>query len=128
MIIAVAEKDLASAAAKRFLGAGVPVYEDATKIVDLGDSVDIIFDLTGNSDLRQILRERLHDSDNRQTVIAPAIMVRLLGHSSGTWHYPAQFLTVIPTEKGTANSEMEYRELTWAIYPNTHGRRWPRRE
>ena len=56
----------------------MPVYEEATKIVELGEELDIIFELTGVPAVRQILRAKLQASGNRPTVIVPEIVVRLL--------------------------------------------------
>jgi predicted dehydrogenase len=36
-----------------------------------GESIDIIFDLTGNPEVRQELREKLAAAGNRHTVVAP---------------------------------------------------------
>ena len=36
------------------------------------------FDLTGNSDVRQALRNKLMESKNHHTVIAPAVVAQLL--------------------------------------------------
>jgi len=77
-IVAVAERDADSEAARRFAAEGVPVYTDAVEMAGLGDAVDIIFDLTGVPTVRQDLRDKLRDSDNRHTVIVPEVFARLL--------------------------------------------------
>ena len=77
-IVAVAEQDPNSEAAKKFAGDNVPVYTDATEIADLGDKVDIIFDLTGVHSVRQALRDKLQEMDNHHTVIVPEVFARLL--------------------------------------------------
>ncbi|MDD3517596.1 MAG: homoserine dehydrogenase [Chromatiales bacterium] len=61
----------------RAQAAGIPVGT-LEEIVDMGDQVDIIFDLSGSQGVRQALRQRLQDSGNRHTTIAPEIMARLL--------------------------------------------------
>lgn len=48
------------------------------EIASAGDKVDIIFDLTGNSEVRKQLRERLAASRNQHTVIAPESVARLI--------------------------------------------------
>jgi predicted dinucleotide-utilizing enzyme len=48
------------------------------EVAAAGDKVDIIFDLTGNSDVRKQLRERLAASRNQHTVIAPESVARLI--------------------------------------------------
>ena len=77
-IVAVAHHDKESAVALGFQQSGVKFYENAVDVVELGEQVDIIFDLTGNNDTRQALRKGMVDSDNRHTVIAPEMMARLL--------------------------------------------------
>lgn len=77
-IVAVAERDAKSPFAMGFAQNNVPVFEDACDVATLGDQVDIIFDLTGNADIRQSLRNALQESDNRHTVIAPEVFARLL--------------------------------------------------
>lgn len=77
-IVAVAERDPNSQAAKDLEELGVPVYTDATEIVGLGDKVDIIFDLTGVPSVRQTIREKLQELNNHHTVLVPEIFARLL--------------------------------------------------
>lgn len=77
-IVAVAHHHLDSPVALGFSQSGVPVYENALDVLKLGDQVDIIFDLTGNSETRQALRKGLQDSGNRHTVIAPEVVANLL--------------------------------------------------
>jgi predicted dinucleotide-utilizing enzyme len=77
-IIAVAEQDPNSEAAKRFADEGAAVFTDATEIASLGDRLDIIFDLTGVPAVRQALREKLQELGNRNTVIVPEVFARLL--------------------------------------------------
>ncbi|MBZ0105328.1 MAG: hypothetical protein K8H84_06820 [Sulfuricella denitrificans] len=82
-IVAVAHRDLNSPVAMGFAHSHVPVFQEALDVVDLGDKVDIIFDLTGNADLRQKLRTRMQETGNRHTVIAPEIMAHLLWNFFG---------------------------------------------
>ncbi len=77
-IVAVAHPHTDSPVALGFAQNGVPVYEDATEVLNLGENVDIIFDLTGNVEVRQRLRKGLMDSGNRHTVIAPEVFANLL--------------------------------------------------
>ena len=46
-------------------------------IVDMGDVVDVIFDLTGLGEVRRELRDKLVASGNRHTVIASESIVRV---------------------------------------------------
>ena len=48
------------------------------EIVDMGDQIDIIFDLSGNEETRKQLREQLEASNNNHTVIAPENVARLV--------------------------------------------------
>lgn len=77
-IVAVATHYLDSPVALGFAHSNVPVFEDALKVIDLGEKVDIIFDLTGNPELRQQLRAKLQASNNHHTVIAPEVFAQLL--------------------------------------------------
>lgn len=77
-IAAIAHRHLDSAVALGFQQSGVPAFEDATGIIEMGDKIDIIFDLTGDSDTRSALRKGLQDSNNRHTVIAPEMIAKLL--------------------------------------------------
>jgi len=77
-IVAVASRHLDSPVALGFQQSGVAVFEDALDVVKMGDKVDIIFDLTGKTEIRQALRQALQASDNRHTVIAPEVMAKLL--------------------------------------------------
>ena len=77
-IVAVAAHNIDSPVAMGFAHSKVPVYSDGLKIAELGDAVDIIFDLTGSLQFRQQLRDRLRELDNHHTVIAPEVMARLL--------------------------------------------------
>jgi len=48
------------------------------QLVAEGNKVDIIFDLTGSTETRRELRDKLHASGNHHTVIAPESVARLL--------------------------------------------------
>lgn len=77
-IVAVADHDIESPVALGFAQNGVPVYQNATDVTGLGENVDIIFDLTGSSRLRQELRLRLLETKNKHTVIATEVFANLL--------------------------------------------------
>ena len=77
-IVGVAHRHLDAPVVLGFQQNNVPVFADALQITDLGESVDIIFDLTGNAETRQGLRERLQKSGNRHSVIAPETFAKLL--------------------------------------------------
>ncbi|MDX8390901.1 MAG: hypothetical protein R8M38_10485 [Mariprofundaceae bacterium] len=55
---------------KKAIARGVPL-KTIEEIVAAGEAVDIIFDLTGSTDVRHHLRELLFSSGNKYTVIAP---------------------------------------------------------
>ena len=88
-IVAVAHHDKDSAVALGFQQSGVTFFENAVDVVQMGEEVDIIFDLTGNSETRQALRKGLMESGNRHTVIAPEIMASLLWMFFGEDGQPA---------------------------------------
>ncbi len=77
-IAAVAHRHPDSPVALGFAQNGVPVFADAVDVVGLGEKIDIIFDLTGNAEVRSALRQALQASGNRHTVIAPEVVAQLL--------------------------------------------------
>lgn len=82
-IVAVADRNLDSPVALGFAHSNVPVFKDALEVIKLGEQVDIIFDLTGNAELRKSLRVRLQETENRHTVIAPEVFAHLLWNFFG---------------------------------------------
>ena len=48
------------------------------EIVGMSEVLDIIFDLTGNPEVRKELREKLHATSNTHTVIATETIVHLI--------------------------------------------------
>jgi hypothetical protein len=48
------------------------------QIVELGDKVDIIFDLSGDRNIRSELRKTLFSSQNQHTVIAPESIAQIM--------------------------------------------------
>jgi len=82
-IVAVASRHLDTPVAMGFAHSNVPVFQDALEVVDLGEKVDIIFDLTGNEELRKSLRTRLQETNNRHTVLAPEVFAHLLWNFFG---------------------------------------------
>ena len=48
------------------------------ELVDLGEDVDVIFDLSSNREIRKDLRKTLFSSKNQHTVIAPESVARLM--------------------------------------------------
>ncbi|MFK5892475.1 MAG: hypothetical protein QM504_04550 [Pseudomonadota bacterium] len=77
-IIAVAHRQLNSPIVLGFQQSGVRIFENAVDVVSMGEEVDIIFDLTGDTETRVALRQALKESNNRHTVIAPEMMAKLL--------------------------------------------------
>lgn len=82
-IVAVAHRDPDSPVVMGFRHSRVPVFEDAVEVVSLGPRIDVIFDLTGDPDVRRRLREALQTSHNRHTVIAPEVVAQLLWNFFG---------------------------------------------
>lgn len=77
-IVAVADHHTDSPIAMGFAQNNVPVLKNGLELADLGDKVDIIFDLTGDTMARHNLRLKLLDNKNVHTVIVPEVMARLL--------------------------------------------------
>lgn len=57
---------------------GITLCSDTKEIVAMGDSIDLIFDLTGNADARGVIRGELARSGNQHTVLAPEVVAFLL--------------------------------------------------
>jgi homoserine dehydrogenase len=87
-IVAAAHRNLESPVALGFIQNGVPVFADAMDVVSMGAKVDIIFDLTGDPDLRKKLRVAMQESHNQHTVIAPEIVAHLLWNFFGEGELP----------------------------------------
>ena len=77
-IAAIAHHDLGSPVALGFQQNGVPSFKDAAGVIEMGDAIDIIFDLTGNPKTRADLRQGMQASNNQHTVIAPETIAKLL--------------------------------------------------
>ena len=82
-IVAVSNKDLNTPVVMGFAHSKVPVFENAMDVVKMGDKVDIIFDLTGDPEIRKNLRTRLQEIKNTHTVIAPEVVAHLLWNFFG---------------------------------------------
>jgi homoserine dehydrogenase len=87
-IVAVAHRNLESPVALGFKHSKVPVFQDAMEVVTLGAKVDIIFDLTGDPELRKKLRVALQETHNQHTVIAPEVVAHLLWNFFGEGELP----------------------------------------
>lgn len=87
-IVAVAHRDLESPVALGFIHSKVPVFKDAMEVVTLGAKVDIIFDLTGDPEVRRKLRTALQETHNQHTVIAPEVVAHLLWNFFGEGDLP----------------------------------------
>ncbi|MDH5631670.1 MAG: hypothetical protein OEZ10_01600 [Gammaproteobacteria bacterium] len=77
-IVAAVHNNLSSPVALGFQQNGVPVFSDIKQLADLGQGVDIIFNMTGDGVLAQKLRLELLERKNRHTVIASDLVAHLL--------------------------------------------------
>ena len=59
------------------IAAGIKIVT-VDEMIALGDQVDVIFDLTGNHDVRKELRKKLVASNNVHTVIASETIARVV--------------------------------------------------
>lgn len=87
-IVAVASRNPDSPVAMGFRHSKVPVFQDALEVVSMGARVDIIFDLTGDPELRRQLRAALQAAHNHHTVIAPEVVAHLLWNFFGEGELP----------------------------------------
>ncbi len=77
-IVAVAHDQPDSAVALGFAHSKVPVFRDPADVLKMGDKIDIIFDLSEDTRVRQNLRLKLIETKNLHTAIAPDVFARLL--------------------------------------------------
>ncbi|MBT4118437.1 MAG: hypothetical protein HOH80_16075 [Rhodospirillaceae bacterium] len=77
-IVAVAERDPDSLAAQMFADEDVTVYTKASDITEHDGRIDIIFDLTGAPEIRQAVRDKLHETGNHDTIIVPEIFAHFV--------------------------------------------------
>lgn len=77
-IVGVADKDANAEGLKLASSKGINTYGSSQEIVDLGDKVDVIFELTGDSGARRDCRMAMVKSENIHTVIAPETIAFLL--------------------------------------------------
>jgi ketol-acid reductoisomerase len=75
-IISVAETE-DTPGRRRAVEEGIQI-QTLDEIVTKSSKVDVIFDLTGEPSLRRILREKMIETGNKHTIIAPETMARLL--------------------------------------------------
>ena len=66
---------------------GVPA-KSIDELVDMGDQVDILFELTGNPQVRLDLRNRYFNARNTHTVILPEIVARMIWGLMGGGELP----------------------------------------
>ncbi|MCK5236716.1 MAG: hypothetical protein KAR06_07000 [Deltaproteobacteria bacterium] len=77
-IVAAAELNSSAPGVESAKSKGIEVHEGTKELVAMGDSVDIIFDLTGNPEAKRNLRSELARSGNQHTVIAPEVVAFLI--------------------------------------------------
>ena len=77
-LVAVAESDSDSLGAKMAKTNGITLYKNADNLVEMGDKIDILFELTGNVEAKKALRKAMAETSNSHTVIAPEIMAYLI--------------------------------------------------
>lgn len=77
-VVALADNNAEAAGMKLGAEKGIKLYDNVQAIVDLGDDVDIIFELTGDSGARRDCRMAMVKSENIHTVIAPETIAFLL--------------------------------------------------
>jgi len=77
-IAAVAEIDASSPGVELARKHGLAIFQDNAKIIEMGDKIDVIFELTGSHEAKRDLRMAMVQSSNSHTVIAPEIMAFLI--------------------------------------------------
>lgn len=56
----------------------IPTTTDFMELARLGESVDILIDVTGAPKVREALRQHMQDSDNHHTIIMHEVIVQLM--------------------------------------------------
>ncbi len=75
-VVAVAEPS--DTAGRRRAAADGIALRTMDEIVAMGHAIDVIFDLTGVPSVRRHLREKMQETGNRHTIVAPETMARML--------------------------------------------------
>lgn len=75
-IVAVAELD-DTPGRRRAVAEGIQCLP-LDDILAKGHAIDVLFDMTGSPVLRRLMREKMVETGNRHTIIAPETMARLL--------------------------------------------------
>ena len=78
VIVGAAESNIDSPGTKLAMDKGIAIYENVERLVEMGDKIDIIFELTGDMKAKKSLREAMVRTSNSHTVIAPEIMAFLI--------------------------------------------------
>jgi ketol-acid reductoisomerase len=66
-----------TAGKRRAQEAGIPL-KTIDEMIAIGGAIDVIFDLTGNPEVRKEMRTKMQATGNRHTIIAPETMARML--------------------------------------------------
>jgi len=77
-IVAVLEKNSTSAGLELAKQKGIPVYLDEREIIDMGDKVDIIFNLTGLTSVERSMKLGQVKKGNPHTVIVSRTVAELM--------------------------------------------------
>lgn len=77
-IVAAVNNDLNSPIMLGFAQNNVPCFTDFKKLAEMGDAIDIIFNMTGDVMVSQKLRLELLERKNRHTIIASDLVAHLL--------------------------------------------------
>jgi homoserine dehydrogenase len=77
-IVAAAELDQSAPGVEVAKKKGINVVSASKDVIAMGESIDIIFDLTGSADAKRALRSELARSGNQHTVLAPEIVAFLM--------------------------------------------------
>lgn len=72
-IVAVADTDESAPGLQAAKDRSIPVHKDLKEICAMGETVDIIFDVSGNADARKELRSEMASTGNKHTAIAPEV-------------------------------------------------------
>ncbi|WP_019895499.1 Gfo/Idh/MocA family oxidoreductase [Hydrogenovibrio halophilus] len=78
-IIGVSEPNMNNPLLKNVEQRGIPNFPDFEEALDkYGEGIDIIMDTSNRSELKQAIRRKLQDTDNRHSVMVPMVVDYLM--------------------------------------------------
>ncbi|WP_029010192.1 oxidoreductase [Azospirillum halopraeferens] len=77
-VLGVADLDADAPGMRLARDAGVTTTTDFMELARLGDTLDLLIDVTGVAKVREALRRHMQDTDNHHTIIVHEVVVQLM--------------------------------------------------